>query len=189
MSINSIVNAAAARRPDMVPVGVVPSTYSEIALAASTAPTNDTSGSVPVGGTPAAPPVDTMIHVIFGYIPTEILTLYVAALAALQQGEQVTSGAWIAFWVSLFSTPIIVWLLLAAKLKGLKQPLPLKFGTWPLWEMCAATIAYTAWAFALPHSPFTAYTWYSSAVSSFAVLVVSTFLGLLAPLFQKPLST
>jgi len=54
--------------------------------------------------------------------------------------------------------------------------------------MFAATVAYAAWAFALPHSPFTDYTWYSSALSGLAVLVVSTLLGLLAPFFQKPLT-
>jgi hypothetical protein len=127
--------------------------------------------------------------VLFGYIPTEVLTLYVAVLAVVQQESKVTPVGWLAFWIFLFLTPIIVWLVYGAKLKALQKPLPLKFGAWPVWEMFAATVAYTAWAFALPHSPFTEYGWYSSALSGVAVLVVSTLLGLLAPIFQKSLST
>ncbi|MGB9110661.1 MAG: hypothetical protein WCC39_18390 [Telluria sp.] len=43
-----------------------------------------------------------------------------------------------------------------------------------------------AWAFALPLSPFAQFDWYSSAIASIAGLVVSTLLGLMAPLFQRP---
>jgi hypothetical protein len=54
-------------------------------------------------------------------------------------------------------------------------------------NLLAATVAYCAWAFALPNTPFGQYSWYSSALSGVAVLVASTFLGLLGPFFQNPL--
>lgn len=184
-----MANSAAARRPDMVPLGEVPKTLYEIAKAAITSPTT-TPPPVDPGKplTAASAPVDTTFNVLFGYIPTEVLTLYVAVLAAVQQGDKVTPANWLAFWIFLFATPVIVWLVYGAKLEALQKPLPLKFGAWPVWEMFAAMAAYTAWAFALPHSPFTEYGWYSSALSGLAVLVASTLLGLLAPFFQKPLS-
>ena len=53
----------------------------------------------------------------------------------------------------------------------------------------AAALAYMTWAFALPDSPFTEYGWYSSAVSSLAMLLVSTILRMIAPLFRKELTT
>ncbi|MGB7816986.1 MAG: hypothetical protein WBL28_11625 [Methylotenera sp.] len=190
MSINSMTNAAAARRSDTVPLGEVPKTLDEIAEASRTPPASAESiaESAKLAGTPPAP-VDTTLNVLFGYIPTEVLTLYVSVLAAVQQEGKVTSTDWITFWIFLLATPVVVWLVYGAKLKTLQKPLPLNFGTWPVWEMFAATVAYAAWAFGLPHSPFTEFGWYSSGLSGVAVLVVSTVLGLLAPFFQRALST
>jgi hypothetical protein len=196
MSINSMTNAAAARRPDLGPVAAPPKGFADIAAAAAGMP-----AAVPAGGVAAAAndsqttnDVNTALNVLFGYIPTEILTLYVAILGVLhkpatQQAFQPTMADWIAFFAFLTFTPIVVWLVYGAKLKVANKPLPLSFGTWPVWEMFAATVAYLAWAFALPNSPFNQYTWYSAALSGIAVLIASTALGLLAPFFQRPLST
>ena len=192
MSINMLANAAAARRPDMVPLGMVPRGLGEISQASRTTPT-----SVPPSEEAGEPQVtaagqstaqmDTALHVLFGYIPTEILTLYVAVLAAINQPDQVTSAEWNTFWLFLIATPVVVWLVYGAKIKAAQKPLPIAPGTWPIWEMFAATIAYCAWALALPNTPFTEYGWYSSALSGVIVLVTSTLLGLLGPFFQRPL--
>jgi hypothetical protein len=131
--------------------------------------------------------MDTAMHVLFGYIPTEVLTLYVAVLAAINQPDQVTNAEWFTFWLFLAATPVVVWLVYGAKIKAAQKPLPLAPGTWPVWEMLAATVAYCAWALALPNTPFTDFSWYSSALSGVIVLITSTFLGLLAPFFQRPL--
>ncbi len=191
MSINMLANAAAARRPDMVPLGVVPRGLEEIAQAANTTPTAAppaAPGQPPAGSAgQGSAQMDTAFHVLFGYIPTEILTLYVAVLAAINQPDQVTNAEWITFWLFLAATPVVVWLVYGAKIKAAQKPLPLAPGTWPIWEMFAATAAYCAWALALPNTPFTDFPWYSSALSGVIVLVTSTFLGLLAPFFQRPL--
>jgi hypothetical protein len=50
--------------------------------------------------------------------------------------------------------------------------------------MAAATIAYVAWAFALPESPFNDAAWYSAALAGVIVMTASVLLSLLAPLFQ-----
>lgn len=186
MSINSLANAAAARRPDAFPLDDVPRDLTQIASASMTPPS--AAPAPERSHIPAKPtPVDTTFNVLFGYIPTEIITLYVAVLAAIQEQGRITRADWITFQIFLVATPVVVWLVYGAKLKTLGKPLPLSFGAWPVWEMFAATIAYAAWAFALPHSPFSQYDWYSSALSGVAVLVVSTFLGLVAPFFQRPL--
>ncbi len=192
MSINSMANSAASRRYDMAPLGVVPNGLEEIAKAAATTPTSAAPPAAP-GQPPAteaeksSSQVDTALHVLFGYIPTEILTLYVAVLAAISQPGRVTTADWSTFWLFLGATPVVVWLVYGAKIKAAQKRLPLAPGTWPIWEMFAATVAYCAWALALPNTPFTQYSWYSSALSGVIVLVTSTFLGLLAPFFQRPL--
>jgi hypothetical protein len=188
MSINTIANGAAARRLDIVPLGVVPKGLDEIARASITTPTaTPTNASAPGGVASQVAPIDTAYNVIFGYIPTEVLTLYVAVLATIHQPNKVTQAMWVTFWSFLIATPIVVWLVYGAKLKAAQKPLPLGYGSWPIWEMFAATIAYCAWAFALPNSPFLEYSWYSAALSGVIVLVASTILGLIAPFFQRPL--
>lgn len=190
MSINSLANAAAARRPDFVPFDVVPKGLDEIAKAAVTTPTTAPAlAPAPGGAAPqGAAPIDTAFHILFGYIPTEVLTLYVAVLATIQQPNKVTPAMWTTFWCFLIATPIVVWFVYGAKLKAAQKPLPFGYGAWPIWEMFAATVAYCAWVFALPNSPFLEYPWYSAALSGVVVLVASTVLGLIAPFFQRPLA-
>ncbi len=183
MSLNSLANAAIARRTDFEPKGRAPSTYSEIASAAA-ATSRPLNGHEPADAkAPAATPVDTTMNVLTGYIPAEILTGYVAVLAALSDSIKVE---WVAFWIFLVATPVVLWIVYATKAKGAGKGLPLSYSSWPLWEMAASTIAFFAWAFALPNNPFyIAYhtTWYSSSIAALVVLVASSALGLLAPLF------
>lgn len=205
MSINTLTNAAAARRPDFAPLARVPNGLSEIAAAASGMPATSTAGAAPaVSGITATNQTNTALQVLFGYIPTEVLTLYVAVLAALrpspsgaaatgtnalQEATRVTFADWAVFCIFLVATPVILWLVYAAKLKSAQKPLPSRYSAWPVWEMFAATIAYSTWAFALPATPFGQFDWYSPGLAGVAVLVVSMALGLLAPLFQNKLGT
>jgi hypothetical protein len=185
MSINSMANAAAARRHDTAPVNRVPAGLKEIARASMSAPaTRDPPAGPPPNGT-----VDTAFNVLFGYIPTEIITLYVAVLGTVGKEGGVTTGEWASFISFLVSTPIVVWLVYAAKLKSISLPLPAEPKSWPIWEMFAGTVAYIAWAGALPQSPFERYaeSWYSPAVAGVLVLITSALLGFLAPFFQREL--
>lgn len=193
MSIITLTNAAIARRPDTVPLNTTPKGISEIAKASFTVPTDATKGTA----SNQSSSIDTALNVISGYIPTEVLTLYVAVAAAIQpststtEPHPVTSAQWLAFWLFLVATPTVVWVVYAGKVKAMQKPLPMQLGAWPLWEMIAASIAYFAWALALPSTPFKQYEGhgYSQAVAAVVVLVASVGLGLLAPLFQRPLST
>jgi hypothetical protein len=76
----------------------------------------------------------------------------------------------------------------ATKIKVAGKPIPVSPFKWPWWEITAATLAYVAWTFAMPNTPFAQYrSWYSPALASFLVLVISAGLGALAPLMQRPL--
>jgi hypothetical protein len=193
MSISAMTNVAFARRVDVPPLGNAPANVGEADQAA--------------GGTPdSRSPMTSTISAITRYIPTEVLTLYVAALGAVHPSQnpqptpeeltaslKATPAEWIAFGFFLLATPLVVWLLYAAKVlnsnSGIaatdkKKLLPLAPWKWPVWEMVAATIGYAAWAFALPNSPFRDFTaagFYSQALAGVIVLVVSTILGLIAP--------
>lgn len=184
MSLSSLANAAIARRTDFPPVGKAPRKYAEIAWAASNPPLHAIAPADPAADAPTAAPVDTTMNVLTGYIPTEILTCYVAFVAALHSSAKPMMDAeWIAFWCFLVVTPVVFWLVYAAKVKGADKALPLSFSSLPLWEMVASTIAFAAWAFALPNSPFARLDWYSSAIAGLVILLASTVLGLLAPIF------
>jgi hypothetical protein len=198
MSINAMTNAALGRRLDFEPAGKVPKNLTDISKAAGAPP-------APVPGTQdAAPPakdqaaeqssaVNTALQTLTTYIPTEVLTLYVAALAALgpiQDSHGREIGRWLPFWIFLVGTPLIAWIAFATKIKSAGRPIPLKPTSWPIWEMSAATIAFGAWAFALPDTPFLEFKdqWYSPAVAGLAVMLASYGLGALGPLMQRPLS-
>jgi len=179
MSIASMSSVAFVRRQDVdlaqvAPAGAAPNSLKEIELA--TAGTPDSQNAV-----------TTALKVIVTYIPTEVLTLYVAVLAAIQLPDRTSyRPLWVAFFCFLAATPVAVWLLYAAKVITAGKELPVAPRTWPVWEMSAATIAYVAWAFALPESPFKyEFAWYTPALAGVIVLITSTVLGLVAPLFQR----
>lgn len=169
-------------------------------FAPRTLPTSGTGTQSPIPGASAVPSggVTNAISAITTFIPSEILTLYVAVVAALTPPEGTTSVAlfelagntvpatWVAFWAFLVATPVVVWLMVAAKLRSLNRALPLDPREWPHWEMFAATIAFLAWAFALPDSVFSDFRrWYSPAIAGVVVLVTTAALGLLSQVVVK----
>jgi hypothetical protein len=204
MSISSMTNVAFVRRADVNLPGVAPM---------NAAPASAESVALSTAGTAESKSAMTAtLDVIVTYIPTEVLTLYIAVLAAIQpavttplpatQTPPAPSQAlaaiatqpppvhslWVTFYCFLIATPLVVWLVYSAKVRTAGRPLPVRPKTWPMWEMFAATVGYATWAFALPNNPFKySYDWYSSALAGVLVLIVSTILGLLAPLLQRTL--
>lgn len=193
MSISSLTNAALARRPDFGAKAEPPENLRELAAAAAPPPVRTRKAGVeprPANGSSAQPASDAL-QVIASYIPTEIITLYVAvsaALPAITDPDSVRPSHWITLGVFLFATPLVVWIAFAVKVVGASKPMPITYSEWPKWEMIAATVAFAAWAIGLPASPFIEFPWYSKGIAGVAVLVTSTALGLVSPLFQRPLA-
>lgn len=216
MSINSLANAAVARRSDSVQFSPAPVGLAEIAQAFHTSPQITIPGKAMQQKEPkeqkdlveqkekkSASAVDTALNVLFGYIPTEIVTLYVAVLSVLSTPapnnskvavEKSVAGAsnlihsgvgQTTYWCFLIATPIVMWLSYAAKVKATSNHVPLAVKEWPVWEMIASIIAFAAWACAVPSNPFSNAEWFSPGFAGVIVLVSSTVLGLLAPFFQK----
>jgi hypothetical protein len=196
--------------PGAIPFPVPPAQPSGVRVPTAPAqPSGAQSGSQSTAAaTSASTAVSAALQAITTYIPGEILTLYVAVLAAIRDTSTqhvAFSSALAAFVTFLFLTPAAVWLIYATRVRGLnpKAPLPRSFAALPIWEMVAATLAYIAWALALPDSPFSqaispviqgvtpvtrAMHAVTPAVGGVLVLITSTLLSLAAPVFKRPLS-
>jgi hypothetical protein len=187
MSISSMTNVAIARRTDdLGHGGRVPRRVHETAAATGGKAETESAGSA-------------ALKAIVTYIPTETITLYVAALAAVRAGSAVNTGARASvvssantaqlatFFGFLGFTPILVWLVYAGKVKTAGKTVPVTPRKWPVWEMASSLVAFAAWAYTLPDSPFSRFGWYTEALGTFVVLVTSTVLGLIAPIVQRPL--
>src|SRR5229473_7188678 len=182
MSINALTNAALSRRHDFEPANTVPRSLKDIARAAGSTP------KPVIGQKDTTDGTNTALQTLTTYIPTEVLTLYVSAVAAVGPVtiNGLPVGRWLPFWCFLGATPLIVWIAFATKLRAAGKPLPLSPVRWPVWEMVAAMIAYFAWTFALPNTPFAQFKdWYSSGLAAFFVLIVSAGLGMIAELMQR----
>lgn len=128
------------------------------------------------------------------FIPTEAVTLYIAAVAAMPALEDtfnVTKEG--VYWFCAALTPILLFLIIFGKRRSLKwsgdpkyKELPVFPGwrKWPWFKFFAATVAFLVWALAVEGSPYFEGV-YAKMVAAFGALVVSTFLTLLEPLLSR----
>lgn len=147
-----------------------------------------TDTSAPISGTVTSPNTSSSgsaLSAITAYIPTEIVTTYVAVLAALGvAASQSSLERWVTFWVFLGFTPVATWVVYAVKLKGRNKLKGLKLKQWPWWAIFSASLSFAVWAYALPNSAFASFSWYKPGLGTAGLLFVSFLLGMLAPLFQ-----
>ncbi len=136
---------------------------------------------------------------IANYIPTEVLSVYIAALSLIAQAEPssgppsvaglghdpLESIKLITFWLGVCLTPAVVWCSFAVKLKARGGVLPLNPLEWPWWSLFAATLSFAIWAMALPSSGVAVFAGvYGNLVAGILVLAVGSTLALFAPLFS-----
>lgn len=119
------------------------------------------------------------------FIPTESITLYVAAVAAMPSLKEAFSWAdeVTVYWTFAVLTPILFLLITLGKRRsaGLRVlPSPSKF---PWFKLIASTLAFLVWALAVPSSPYLTGEG-GKVVAGFGALLVSTFLTLLEPLLS-----
>jgi hypothetical protein len=127
---------------------------------------------------------------IVTYIPTEIVTVYVAAVAAIHTaGSKPGTGQWVLLGVLLVLTPITTWAIFAAKIHGLGESMPVTPTSWPWLHMIIASVAFLLWSFTLPNTPFEQLRWYTPGLAAVVLLVGTMVLGLAAPFFRPSTST
>jgi len=129
-------------------------------------------GPTPTGA--AAPPKDSRqeaLDSLTKYIPTETITLYVAAMAAASALVQVWKylTPLTIYWTFAFLTPVLFVLFKLTE----STKLTLDKGFW--FDLIAATVAYLIWALAVPGNPY-AITPEAAVAAAFGALFVSTIL-------------
>jgi hypothetical protein len=125
-------------------------------------------------------------EILLRLIPTEIIGAYIALLSVLAFKQPVDcqssySGRWWLFGLTVGLTPAVVALIYLGTAKRAGQ----KF-KWSViaFDMVAATIAFAAWASALPSTPFGNLCQWHPGYGTAAVIVTAVFLPLLAPVFS-----
>jgi hypothetical protein len=118
------------------------------------------------------------------YIPTETVTLYVAATAALS--SLTAALPWITagrlYWGFVIFTPVLFLLIYIGKRRTQNLPfLPQSVAQWPWWKMIAATIAFIFWALAIPPLIETPA---GKIVAAFGALFVSTMLTVIGAIVE-----
>ena len=134
-----------------------------------------------------SPSSDDALTSLTKYIPTEVLTLYLPAVAivAALDASRVTLGQKIVYWAfSLGLTPLISLLVYLRRRALAAMPVWPPWNEFPLWNLIASTGAFLAWALALPGNPYLEKPAMHVA-SGFAALLASTLLSLLEPLFVR----
>jgi hypothetical protein len=120
------------------------------------------------------------------YIPTESVTLYVAATAAMPSFTATfpSLNPYRMYWGFVALTPILFLLIYVGKRRSQKLPaLPEPVAKWPWWKLTASTIAFMVWGLAIP--PLVS----SDAgkiVAAFGALLVSTLLSLVGAVVEPP---
>ncbi len=123
---------------------------------------------------------------IVTYIPTEVVLVYVAAVAAIRNpGEAPAGGQWALLVTVLVLTPVITWAVFAMKVVARGRPTPWSPRAWPWPELLIATLGFLLWAFAIPNTPFETLDWYRPGLAAVALLVGTLMLGLIAPLMRQ----
>ena len=132
------------------------------------------------------PPPNNALSMLIKYIPTESVTLYVAAVSAAPALKAVEPRIEMKLYYFFgLLTPILFALILIGKRKAAGGNQPGTFKNWPWWKTIAATIAFFVWALAVPGSPDIPYDT-SGAIAGVFALFISTFLSILEPIFERP---
>jgi|SRR5687767_806843 len=132
--------------------------------------------------------VTNALSMLVKYIPTESITLYIAALSAAAALKSFSSRVTPEFiyWFFGILTPVLVLIIYFGKRKVAKlQPTIPSLLEWPWWKTIAATIAFLIWALAVPTNPYVDDP-LQSALVGFLAVFVSTILSVLEPLFDRP---
>lgn len=115
------------------------------------------------------------------YIPTEIVTLYVAACAAYASLGELGISRLGLYWGFVLATPVVFVLILLGKRRSAGKPAIPPPGERPWFRMMAATIAFAVWALAVPEPGGTQAV--PGPLAALGALVVSTLLALCEPVF------
>ena len=194
MSINSLANAAIARRTDSYPyINRAPESYTEIAAGFSrepkaAEPVKAETRTIPpekkeAAGQESASPLTTALKMLRGYIPDEIISAYIL-IGSLVSG---TGFKVIPYYCFIVLTPLATWGAYVSKIKEMNKTNSASYKAMPVWEMMAALIAFAGWGCALPGNPFEGIEGYSPQVGVGVAVMLLIAVSILAKAFQNKL--
>jgi hypothetical protein len=129
-----------------------------VAMVATKVALDQAQDQQPINLPPSAGSVTNLISEITRWIPTETVTVYVvllAMLAPVSGSFPSFTSRWVLFGVMTGANPVVVVLLAMARTKkGAALRLP-------TFEMIISSVAFAAWAFALPDTPLSSIAGYS----------------------------
>lgn len=110
---------------------------------------------------------------LIGYIPSEMVALYLFAVGMAASGAQTSHAKLLAFWVIFFLvwilTPIYMWFVTGRDPKG------------PLWpQVILASLAFPIWVYATG-GPFALCGWYFGWIASIVLAFVTVIFGIYRP--------
>lgn len=127
------------------------------------------------------------LNLLVKYIPTEVITLYVATLSAAPALQDVfpyirTNDI---YWAFTIITPLLLFLIYINKraTSGLRPIIPAR-QQWPWWKLIAATVAFMVWALAVPGNPYVSGET-AAVLAGLGAVFISMILNLLEPVFEK----
>jgi hypothetical protein len=145
-------------------------------------------------GTRAATPApvgvsSSIVNQLVTYIPTETIMLYVAYLAALGAlkaplGKHLSDASFTSRWIGLGVFAIVSALLALGLTYGKARQSKQTFN-WPIFEMVTASVAFVAWAAALPDTPLSNFSGYRVEIGAFIVLATTVTIAVVAWIFGK----
>lgn len=130
--------------------------------------------------------VSNALSMLVKYIPTESVTLYVAAVSATAalKGFRPWLTEYHIYWFFGVFTPLLFVLIFLGKRRASQLPTIPAPREWPWWKIFAATVAFLVWALAVPGNPYVRGDT-GGAVAGFLAIFISTVLSVLEPLFDR----
>ena len=117
-----------------------------------------------------------VVNQLVAYIPVEIITVWVALIAVLNNpkpppGGKVSDADWSTHWIAAIICAVIASLLAyGLAYRKTKDTPGVEFKP-PWFQMIAAPVAFMAWVISLPESPLQSASWYTVSAGAFIVTV------------------
>jgi hypothetical protein len=126
------------------------------------------------------------LNLLVKYIPTEVITLYVATLSAAPALQEIFPSIRTndIYWGFAIITPLLLFLVYVNKraTSGLTPVPPAR--EWPWWKLIAATLAFMVWALAVPGNPYVSGET-AAVLAGLGAVFISMLLNLLEPIFER----
>jgi hypothetical protein len=158
----------------------------EAAAAATASP----SATAPDPGTPPVGVPSNVVNQLVAYIPTEIITVWVALIAVLNDpkppvGKTICHADWSTQWKLAIASAVLASLLAIGFAYRKFKDTPGVTFKFPLFAAAAAPAAFLAWAVALPEGPLRSACWYSDQAGAFIVTITTVAIASLAYIFGQ----